>query len=274
MDACSETKMETLIENNFGIASKVFSISGKETPSMFSKFILNNGEDPCQRIMLYTGHLQNSCYGVQTVLPNAHILCSTISPGEMAFSDEGWTKVEIYAGRIDTGSTTLLASVYSRLCFFHTILLHGAFVDWKGTGLVFTGPSGVGKTTQAKLWKRYTAADIVNGDKVFLRVFKGMVYACGSPWHGSSPYCLNQEAPVAAVVVLRQSTQNRIYRLTTNECTRLFMPHVFLPHWDKACLEAALETFDMILSQTPVYLLDCRPDCDSVQLVKQTVFGE
>ena len=167
----------------YSIAAQVFSISSPAPGGTFVPF-LTEKNTLCQEISLYTTKGgTDTCYGVQSVSPAAHILRSSVLPGEMAFANMDWSTVTIYAEHLDASSTTLLAAVYSRLCFFQTILLHGAFVDYGERGLVFTGPSGIGKTTQAELWQQYAGARIVNGDKVhvsqkFKKRFRQEIYYC------------------------------------------------------------------------------------------------
>lgn len=164
-----------------------------------------------------------------------------------------------------------LAAICSRFSYFSTVLLHASFVDYDGSGIVFVGPSGIGKTTQAELWQKHLGADIVNGDKAFLRCLDDEVRAYGLPWKGSSSYCLNRDVPVRGIVVLRQAKENHIRRLDGLETMELFMPHVFLPHWDQRCVEQALDTVDRLLCRVPVWLLECRPNRDAVMLTRDTV---
>ena len=42
-------------------------------------------------------------------------------------------------------------------------------------GILFSGPSGIGKSTQAALWQRYAGAEIVNGDRALVRPDTGTV---------------------------------------------------------------------------------------------------
>ena len=58
--------------------------------------------------------------------------------------------------------------------------------------------------TQAELWRDFQGALIVNGDACLLRRMEDGWHAFGTPVHGSSPYCENREAPLSALVVLKQ----------------------------------------------------------------------
>ena len=83
------------------------------------------------------------------------------------------------------------------------LLAHASAVEYEGEAVIFTAPSGSGKTTQAELWNRYLKARILNGDKVFISREEDGFYAYGSPWAGSSPYRENHGAPMRAVTFKR-----------------------------------------------------------------------
>lgn len=193
--------------------------------------------------------------------------------GGFLFANKDWSEATSYLlPESNTDYTLPLAAICSRFSYYKTLLAHSSFVIYQGKGIIFTGYSGVGKTTQAELWAKYNNAEIVNGDKVLLRETDGRFYAYGLPWKGSSEYCLNKKAELCGVVVLRQSEKNRIKALD-KEATEYFMPHIFLPHWDKECLNNALDTLDNLIGNVPVYLLECRPDEEAVQITKTAVFG-
>lgn len=64
--------------------------------------------------------------------------------------------------------------------------MHGAVVAWKDQGYLFTAPSGTGKSTHLALWKKYLGdqAEVINGDKPFLKVMEDEVWVYGTPWAG------------------------------------------------------------------------------------------
>ena len=241
----------------------------KENCSFTEKF-LSGEKEPVIKIK-FEDKMQE-CHSVQ-YLPNKseHMLRGTV--GDILLANEDWSEaVSYYHPDYDKDFVLPLAAICSRLSSFNTLLVHSSFVDFKGKGVIFTGYSGVGKTTQAELWKKFLGAEIVNGDKAFIRETDDGFFAYGLPWKGSSEYCLNSKSPLSAVVVLRQSVQNCITRLNET-ATEYLMPHVFLPHWDKDCLDKALDTFDSLLKDVPVFLLECRPDEDSVRLTHDEIFG-
>lgn len=200
----------------------------------------------------------------------AHFLKT--SAGEMLFADSGWSNVTVY-GTTDSSEFSLpLAAICSKFSYYSAILVHSSLINIGGNGIVFIGPSGIGKTTQAQLWNKFKNAEIINGDKAFVRVVDGSVYAYGLPWKGSSPYSLNRRVELKAIVVLSQSDNNTIVELEDDSLEGL-VPHVFFPHWDKTCLDKSLETLSEIIKNVPIYSLKCRPDEEAVQLVYKTVFG-
>src|SRR5699024_12852419 len=94
------------------------------------------------------------------------------------------------------------------------IQMHSSLVKTGNGGLMFVGPSGIGKTTQAELWNKYRDALIINGDIVFVQETEENFLGWGTPWHGSSPYCENTSVPVHAMIVLKQASENSIRELT------------------------------------------------------------
>lgn len=152
--------------------------------------------------------------------------------------------------------------------------LHSSFVWYNGQAILFTGPSGIGKTTQAELWRDYEDAIIVNGDVTLIRKIDNIWRAFGAPIHGSSPYCENMDAPIAAIIVLKQAEENQLIRLDAFTALGECFPEIYRPEMSDETREILLDTVDALFSEIPVYQLSCRPDRESVELVKQTLFDQ
>lgn len=175
-------------------------------------------------------------------------------------------KKEIY-------STFLCYLFYSKSAQRRMIQFHSSLIDYQGRGLMFLGPSGIGKTTQAELWNQYRDALIISGDIVFVQETEEAFLGWGTPWHGSSPYCENTNVPVDALIILKQAPENSIRKLEGFEKVTAVSNSVFYPRWLENGMELCLETLDHLLSKIPVYELSCRPDEEAVELTEKTIFG-
>lgn len=145
--------------------------------------------------------------------------------------------------------------------------LHCATIEDRGRGILFLGPSGIGKTTQAERWAQYRGAAIINGDIGFVQRTPRGYTAWGTPWHGSSPYCLNTSVPVKALVVLKQAPENCLRELTGFEKVREVSGSVFYPTWLENGMELCTDTLNHLLTDLPVYRLDNRADQEAVHLL-------
>lgn len=186
-----------------------------------------------------------------------------------------WTEAKITSFDGNKGDIYKLlnALIMTHLSAYQTIEAHASLIDVGGKGLMYLGPSGIGKTTQAELWGKYRNATIINGDMVFIKKEGNRFYGCGSPWHGSSSYCLNRKVPLYALIVLKQSKENSIRRLTGFEMVSEVMNSVFFPTWYEKGHEAVCKILDTLLQSLPIYELSCYPDENSVKFTEEAIFG-
>ena len=152
--------------------------------------------------------------------------------------------------------------------------LHSSFVLCQGKALLFTGPSGIGKTTQAELWRDFQGARIINGDAALLRRMEDGWWAFGTPVHGSSPYCENEQAPIVALVMLKQGKENKLTKLDSFSAVTSCLPEFYRPQMDEETAEVFWKSVDSLFREVPVYRLTCRPDREATELVKQELFKE
>lgn len=193
---------------------------------------------------------------------------------DIAVINNDWSEASLFFKKEKTGVNILLMKIfYTHAVQRHMIQFHSSLIDYQGHGLMFLGPSGIGKTTQAELWDRYRDALIINGDIVFVQETEEAFLGWGTPWHGSSPYCENTNVPVDALIILKQAPENSIRQLEGFEKVTAVSNSVFYPRWLENGMELCLETLDHLLSKIPVYELSCRPDEEAVELTEKTIFG-
>lgn len=153
-------------------------------------------------------------------------------------------------------------------------ILHSSFISWQNNGILFTAPSGTGKSTQADLWKKYEDADIYNGDRTIIRKIEGKYYGFGSPYAGSSGIYRNESAPIKAIVVIDQGPDNVIRRLRGREAFLPLFRETLMNTWNKEYMEKMTDLLMDAACQIPIYHLSCRPDQDAINTVKNEILKE
>ena len=167
------------------------------------------------------------------------------------------------------------AGIFNRICMetlllqHQGLLLHASLINYKGKAIAFAGPSGIGKSTQADIWHNYLGADIINGDRAALRKEGDGWYAYGCPYAGTSGIYKNDRAPLAAIILLGQAEENHLRRLTETEAFRRIYQEFSVHHWQRRFVAKATDLCLQLLAQTPIYLLECRPDESAATLVKK-----
>lgn len=157
----------------------------------------------------------------------------------------------------------------NRILYYDGLVIHGSAIQWGDKGIIFSGPSGMGKSTQSKLWKKYKNAEMINDDRPAIRVIDSQPYVFGTLWNGARGKGRNKSAPLSAIVLLEQDKQNTIVKLSREEAVSKLMPRSFLPYNSKENMDRALKNLERIVTVTPVFYLKCRPDREAVELLYQ-----
>lgn len=184
--------------------------------------------------------------------------------------DSNFTEITCQLHRIPEGPLTSLGMLL-RLIPIRTILqhkgvlfFHASQIAVEGKGILFTAPSGTGKTTQAKLWREYRDAKIICNDRTLIR--NGLTY--GYPIDGSEPVINGERYPLGAIVRLEQGNENRIDRLGPREVLQSLMPQLVIDAWDPQARLLATEQLLELVGKVPVYKFSCTLDQAAVEALE------
>ncbi len=181
-----------------------------------------------------------------------------------------WSIGEIFPLREAESVFPFIAAMFDAHAVQRRMLhLHCSTIADQGRGVLFLGPSGIGKTTQAERWRDYRGSLIINGDMGYVQETNQGFTAWGTPWHGSSPYCENTFVPLKAMVVLKQAPYNKLRELSGFEKVQEISGNVLYPQWLENGMELCLSTLDSLLTTIPVYRLDNRADEEGVRLLAE-----
>ena len=191
-------------------------------------------------------------------------------------ADEGALTAELLRQIEIPAQSILLSNLeMERLLHRHRMtVLHASWVMYNEAALLFSGDSGVGKSTQAELWHSVLGARIINGDKTGIAFPNGRATAVGMPFSGSSTYYENATAPIRAIVMLSQAPENTIRRLTAPEAMRLLARQMPCQRWCAEDVTAVLEYAEQIATQVPVYRFACTKTAEAVTLLEQMLSAE
>lgn len=143
---------------------------------------------------------------------------------------------------------------------YNGIILHSSFINFENKAILFSAPSGTGKSTQADLWKKYKNAEIINGDRSALIKKDGKWFACGIPMNGTSGICINKSFPVEAIVLLKQNKENKICKLNNRDAFKSIYREITINNWNMEDVDKSMQLISDFIQENDIYLLECRID--------------
>ena len=153
------------------------------------------------------------------------------------------------------------------------LVLHSSCISVDGRAILFSAPSGTGKSTHTALWEKYVKDTVyVNDDTPVIRLDGDKVCACGSPWSGKTDLNSNISSQLYGIVFLERGEKNHIEQLSGSEAfARLFGETRKFPFKDS--VDLATDLCNELVERVPIYRLSCNISKEAVDIVKDTVLG-
>ena len=162
---------------------------------------------------------------------------------------------------------------YRELLRFDGMMLHASAVAVDGKAYLFSGRSGIGKSTHTALWQETFGEKVklFNDDKPALRRIDGVWYAYGTPWSGKHGININMQATLAGICFLKRGEQNVIRRLSPREALPLVISQTLRKFENAEQLSLMLSCVDGLVRDVPIYELYSRPEADAARLSYETM---
>lgn len=159
------------------------------------------------------------------------------------------------------------AGLFDILAQYRQLVLHASYICTRqGQAILFSAPSGVGKSTQAALWAQYAGAQVVNGDRALIRVEDGT--ANGIFYAGTSGISRDRTAPIRAIILLHQGRENRLQPARPKDAFAALLSQSAYYPWDVPSTVQMTELVAQLVSTVPVLEMDCLPDASAVQALE------
>ena len=154
-------------------------------------------------------------------------------------------------------------------------MLHSSAVELDGRAYLFSGPSGMGKSTHARLWAEILPnARIFNDDKPALRQKDGVWCTYGTPWSGKNGININICAPVAGICFLKRGENNEMRRLSKIEAASAIFSQTINAFPTPEILDRLLRIIDGLLECVPIYELKCKAEPEAALLSYKIMSAE
>lgn len=155
------------------------------------------------------------------------------------------------------------------------MVLHCAYIRYNQDAILFTAPSGTGKSTQASLWEtNRNGVTVINGDKALLQKEDDYWYAGGFPLHGTARECLNEKTKLKAIVIVRQAKKDEVVELTAAQKIKLLFSEITVNMWSSEAVEQVLNLIERLVSSVTVIQLNCTMNQSAVETLEQYLYGE
>lgn len=173
-------------------------------------------------------------------------------------------------------SFNILSLVMQNVILFHNgIVLHSSAIAYKNKGIAFFAPSGTGKSTHTRLWKKYyDDVEIINDDSPAVRIIDGKYLMYGTPWSGKTDININKSTELSAIVFLRQAYENSIRKVNNPiEALQVILPEIYKPAFDDMA-NLNMDMLDILIKNIPMYVLYCNISKEAVDTVKNEIIKQ
>ncbi|WP_417912250.1 hypothetical protein [Candidatus Electronema sp. TJ] len=135
--------------------------------------------------------------------------------------------------------------------------------------MVFSGPSGAGKSTLSLLLEQSPSNRLFSDERVIVRSLNDGWRVWGSPWHGTGNIARNENAPLSAIVFLRQAATSAVTELNPSAGLRRLLQVVSIPWYSKEWTSKGLAVCESLIQAVPMFELAFRPDQTATEAVER-----
>ena len=167
----------------------------------------------------------------------------------------------------------LMSGQFNRAAIkYSTMLVHSSALIYNDGAYLFSGNSGVGKSTHTRLLLNLLGdkAHIMNDDKPVVRLYDDRAVAFGTPFDGGSGIALNEAYPLKAIIFIERGESNSVRVPDSKEIIKkLYFQTAHMVSAKTA--EKMLNNFDKLFKLTHFYVLTCNMEPEAAQATYNSI---
>jgi hypothetical protein len=147
---------------------------------------------------------------------------------------------------------------------FDAIMLHSSGIFDGMKGRIFSGFSGVGKSTMAGLWQQ-AGSLVINDDRLIIREKQGGFFMHNTPMYYVD---IPKEKPLHSIYLISHSKENTIIKLSGATAVSRLMAYCIQHGYSSDILQHHLDFLTRLCAKVRVYDVGFKPDNQIVDLIK------
>lgn len=176
--------------------------------------------------------------------------------------------------KLSLGRLFTMAEIPYLFLDHEAFILHASYILREGKAVLFTAPSGVGKSTQAGFWHDCCGTEVINGDRVLITRNDDQYFANGIYLTGKSGLCQNVTAPIDQIILLEQGQKNELREIRPYELfLRVLCQCTYNMNAEVQC-SAITGLLEDLFKSVPVHCYRCRNHVDSVTDLERYLWGK
>jgi len=143
------------------------------------------------------------------------------------------------------------------------ILIHASGVNNAGHGYLFSGVSGKGKSTMAKIWDN-SGAKIIHDDRLILRKTASGYCMYNTPvYNNDEPH----ESPLSKIYIIEHGIENKLVPVKGATAVSLVMANCIQHNWGSDIIARLLESVSIMCGTISTVRLYFKPDRSIIDLI-------
>jgi hypothetical protein len=156
-----------------------------------------------------------------------------------------------------------------RLALGQGVEVHAlGLADQDGSGYLFLGHSGAGKSTAARVWMAQPGVNLLSDDRIILRKHGEKYWMYGTPWHGDAGVASPDRTPLSAIFLLEQAPCNEVGSISAPAAAAEIFARAFVPHYLESGITFTLGFLDQLTRAVPCSVLRFTPTAEAVEAVR------
>jgi hypothetical protein len=146
--------------------------------------------------------------------------------------------------------------LYYLTVIYGDILIHASGINNAGHGYIFSGVSGRGKSTMARLWEN-SGARVIHDDRLILRKTDGSYRMFNTPvYNNDEP----DESVLNKIFIIEHGISNKLLPVKGAKAVSLVMANCIQHNWGQYIIARLLGSISIMCATIPIVKLSFQPD--------------